>query len=60
MNIAGIVLLGAGYLLGNPQARDKFFTEIQKIAGKGVDALNKVGGEPNVPTPNTDAEPEAE
>lgn len=55
MNIAGIMFLGAGYLLGNPQARSQFFDALQKLAGQGIDALNKAGGgDVNVPTTNTD------
>lgn len=48
MNIAGLILLGAGYLLGNPKARDEAFSSLQKLAGMGIDALNK-RGDNNVP-----------
>lgn len=49
MNINGLILVGAGYLLGNPKARDAFFVEMQKLAGAGVDALNNLGGGSDVP-----------
>lgn len=58
MNITGIVLLGAGFLLGNPKARNDFFSGLQNLAGHGVDALSKIGNggdasvaEPNEPEP---------
>lgn len=49
MNVTGLIFLGAGYLLGNPPARDKFAAALQQLAGNGIDALNKMGGGPNVP-----------
>lgn len=59
MNVTGLILLGAGYLLGNPKARDEAFSSLQKLAGMGVDALNKMGGgEPNVPTSDSSTETE--
>lgn len=59
MNITGLILLGAGYLLGNPKARDEAFSNLQKLAGMGIDALNKRGGGDNdVSTPDTGAEAE--
>lgn len=52
MNPALIILAaGYGYLAGNPKARQQFFSAINEVAGKGVDALNnlgKTGGEPDV------------
>lgn len=44
MNIAGLILLGTGYLLGNPAARNQVFSAVQQMAGRGVDTLNKMGG----------------
>lgn len=59
MNITGLAFLGAGYLLGNPPARNKFAAAIQQLAGNGIDALNKMGGGPNVPVqPIQSVEPE--
>lgn len=43
MNVTGLIFLGAGYLLGNPAARDKFGVALQQLAGQGIDTLNKMG-----------------
>lgn len=51
MNVTGLIFLGAGYLLGNPPAREKFAIALQQLAGQGIDALNRLGGEPNVVQP---------
>lgn len=58
MNMSNLVLLGAGFLMGNPKARNDFFSSLQQLAGHGIDALNKMGngGEPNVAKPT---EPES-
>jgi len=53
MNIAGLIFLGAGYLLGNPPAREKFAAALQQFAGQGIDALNKMGNT-NVPVQSTE------
>lgn len=60
MNISGIILLSAGYLLGNPEARDKFGTALQQLIGHGVDALNSIGGEANAPNADVDGKPGTE
>ena len=47
MNISDILLVGAGFLLGNPPARERFGKTIQELAGNGIDILNnlnKAGG----------------
>lgn len=51
LNIQGLIFLGAGYLLGNPPARERFTAALQQLAGQGIDALNRLGGEPNVEQP---------
>ena len=45
MNVTGLIFLGAGYLIGNPAAREKFTTTLQQLAGQSIDALNKLGGD---------------
>lgn len=59
MNISGLILLASGFLLGNPKARNDFFAGLQNLAGHGVDALNKLGGDANVAEP-TESEESAE
>lgn len=44
MNIQGLIFLGAGYLMGNQTARDRFNAALQQLAGQGIDALNKMSG----------------
>ena len=44
MPLTGIILVGAGFLLGNQKARNQFVTMLQQLAGSGIDALNKMGG----------------
>ena len=61
LNISGLILVGAGYLLGNPKARNDFGVALQQLIGQSVDALNKMnappiyspkdGGEDNVGQP---------
>lgn len=43
MNVTGLILLGAGYLLGNEPARNQVIHGINQLAGKAVDALNTMG-----------------
>jgi len=42
--IQGLILLGAGYLLGNEKARNSVFDGLKKGVQNGIDNLNKKGG----------------
>jgi len=42
MNVTGLIFLGAGYLLGNPAARDKVGVMLQQLAGQGIDTLSRM------------------
>lgn len=54
MNIAGLIFLGAGYILGNEKARNSFSAALQHLAGSGIDTLNKMGNV-NVPVQPTES-----
>lgn len=60
MNIAGLIFLGAGYLLGNERARTSFAAALQQFAGRGIDALNELGkgGDANVVQPASADKPD--
>lgn len=63
MNPIAVLLIGAGYgyLAGNPTARKNFFNSVANLGGRGIDALNNMGGgDANVPTPPNDAVPRTE
>lgn len=60
MNMSSLLMLGAGYLLGNPQARDKFGTMLQELAGYGIDALNDMNKTPIYKPANNGGENVAE
>lgn len=59
MDPVGLLILGAayGFLAGNPKAREQAFQGVKKLAGMGIDALNK-GGETIVPKTDTDEKTE--
>lgn len=53
-----ILAAGYGYLAGNPKARKEFFGAVNGLIGKGVDALNNIGGDGDVSKADSDAQAE--